>query len=78
VPRLLYKFSSVCNGEVKAGGFEKLIFVEKVSDRFTYGVFFRYKNQLRVKFQESSEFIGDYIYTHFTLKKCEAQDMQGS
>ena len=32
---------------------EELIFVEKIRDRFAYGVFFRYKNQLRVKFQEN-------------------------
>ena len=33
--------------------FERLIFVEKIRDGFAFGVFFRYKNQLRVKFQEN-------------------------
>jgi hypothetical protein len=37
----------------KAGGFEELIFVQKIRDGFAYGVFFGYKNLLRVKFQEN-------------------------
>ena len=41
---------------------EKLIFVEKIRGGFAYGVFFRYKNQLRVKFQENLDSLADRYF----------------